>query len=161
MKKIFNLVAKFVEVVCKIMLFVQVISVMVVVIGRYFFNHTPAWGEELTLMMLVWVSLAGAMIPLRGNTHLRMTVFDSKLSPRVLLISDLFCEALIFIFSVVLLVAGIIQTAQTWKTILHGIKISRGYLYAAVPVSMALYLWTILELNWDRFVVNIKKRGDK
>ena len=32
--------------ICKIMLCIQVISVTIVFVGRYFFNVTPAWGEE-------------------------------------------------------------------------------------------------------------------
>lgn len=159
MQKIFDAVAKTVETICKIMLLVQVISVMCVVIGRYIFNVTPAWGEELTLFCLVWVSLVGAMIPLRENTHIRMTVFDPKLPKPILKVLDIFSELIILVFSVSLLVAGSMLTSQSWKTILHGIKISRGFLYAAVPVSMGLFIWILFEKKWSIF--SAKKQKDK
>jgi len=99
MNKICKKLADYVEIICKVMLSIQIVSVMIVVIGRYCFNHTPAWGEELTLFCLVWLSLLGAIIPLYEHKHLRMTSFDSKFSKKFLKISDFSINILIFGFS--------------------------------------------------------------
>lgn len=156
MKHFISRLNSVIEFICKVMLCIQVVSVMCVVLGRYILNRTPVWGEELTLFCLVWVSLIGAYIPLCENSHLRMTIFDSKLSPRALFALELFGNFIIFIFSVTMFVAGIIQTQASAKTILHGIKISKGFLYAAVPVSMFLYMMASLE-NIVNLIKN--KRG--
>lgn len=39
-----------VEGLCKIMMALQVLVTAYVVVGRYVFNRTPVWGEQLTLL---------------------------------------------------------------------------------------------------------------
>ena len=149
MKKVYDMVFLFVESICKLMIALQVVSVVLVVIGRYIFNSTPVWAEELTLFCLVWVSLIGAMLPLRNNSHLKMTIFDPYLPKRVLGTLRVFAYLIIIGFSVFTFAAGLQMTLQSWKTILHGIKISKGFLFAAVPTAMVLYLFAISEKVFD------------
>ena len=150
MKKTYDIVFTFVETLCKLMIALQVISVVLVVIGRYVFNSTPVWAEELTLFCLVWVSLIGAMLPLRNNSHLKMTIFDPYVPKKVLGAVKVFSYLVIVVFSIFTFIAGLRMTMQSWKTILHGIKISKGFLFASVPVSMVLYLFAISEKIYDK-----------
>lgn len=159
LEKIFNGIFSFVESVCKVMICIQIISVTIVVIGRYVFNITPAWGEELTLFCLVWMCLTGAALPLRNNGHLQMTLIDRFCSPKELNIIEIVGDILIAVFSIVVFISGVVTTRQVSRTLLYGIRISKGFLYLAVPVSMLLFLLALTEKYYKRFK-ELKKKGE-
>lgn len=142
------------------MLCIQVISVTIVFVGRYFFNITPAWGEELTLFCLVWLSLMGASLPIRTGGHLHVTLLDFLCKPKTIARIDTIGDALTVVFAVVIFVAGVTMTKQVSGTILHGIHISKGFLYGAVPVSMVLYLLALIDKYYRLFKQRAKGKED-
>lgn len=146
--------------ICKIMLCIQVISVTIVFVGRYFFNVTPAWGEELTLFCLVWLSLMGASLPIRTGGHLHVTLMDFLCKPGTIARIDIIGDVLTVVFAVVIFVAGLAMTKQVSGTILHGIRISKGFLYGAVPVSMVLYLLALIDKYYRLFRQREKGKED-
>lgn len=129
-----------ISLLCKAMIMLQVVCVTIVVVGRYIFNITPPWGEELTLFCLVWMSLLSVALPIRDNTHLHITIFDGIFSKRVLAFLDKMADVIVVVFSIVIIVAGISMTKQSARSLLHGMGISKAYLYAAVPVSGVVFL---------------------
>lgn len=160
MLRVFNGIFAVVRSVCKIMILVQVFCVTVVVIGRYGFNVTPPWGEELTLFCLVWLSLLGASLPLRNDTHLRIALLDKLLPQKALTVLDWLCYLVVIVFSVVIVVAGIIMTRQVSGTILYGMHISKGFLYAAVPTAGVFFLLALCERIY-RQVKRLPKGGEE
>ena len=158
MTKIFDAFFGFIRSLCKIMIFLQVVCVTVVVVGRYIFNTTPPWGEELTLFCLVWLSLLGASLPIRDGSHLRITMLDHKIHLKGLLALDILCDVVIAFFSVAIIISGISMTKQVSGSILYGMHISKGFLYASVPAAGFAYLIAEIEriVNWFS-----KKKGSE
>ena len=159
-EKFFDMLFGIVKSICKIMLCIQVISVTIVFVGRYFFNVTPAWGEELTLFCLVWLSLMGASLPFRTSGHLHVTLLDFLCKPKTIAKIDTIGDALTVVFAVVIFGAGLAMTKQVSGTLLHGIRISKGFLYAAVPTSMVLYLLALIDKYYRLFRQTAKGEGD-
>ena len=159
-EKFFDMLFGIVKSICKIMLCIQVISVTIVFVGRYFFNVTPAWGEELTLFCLVWLSLMGASLPIRTGGHLHVTLLDFLCKPKTIAKIDTIGDALTVVFAVVIFGAGLAMTKQVSGTLLHGIRISKGFLYAAVPTSMVLYLLALIDKYYRLFRQTAKGEGD-
>ena len=152
MQKVFDAFFGLISVLCKIMILVQVFCVSVVVVGRYVFGVTPPWGEELTLFCLVWMSLLGASLPLRDNTHLRITMFDHLLPGKALSFLDKVSDIVVVLFSILIIAAGISMTRQVSRSILYGTHISKGFLYAAVPTAGVTFLIAEIEriMNWGK-----------
>lgn len=152
MQKVFDTFFGIIRTLCKAMIMIQVFCVSVVVIGRYVFNVTPPWGEELTLFCLVWMSLLGASLPIRDNTHLHITMFDSLLPRGALSLLDKLADVVVLLFSVMIIVAGVSMTRQVSRSILYGMHISKGFLYAAVPAAGVAYLVAEIEriMKWGR-----------
>lgn len=144
-QKLFDAFFGLITFLCKAMIMLQVICVTIVVIGRYVFNVTPAWGEELTLFCLVWMSLMGAALALRDNSHLRITMFDSLMSPKVISALNLLGDIVVSLFAAAIFWYGISMTKQVSRSILYGMHISKGYLYAAVPAAGAMFLIVEIE----------------
>ncbi len=159
-EKFFDILFGIVKSICKIMLCIQVISVTIVFVGRYFFNVTPAWGEELTLFCLVWLSLMGASLPIRTGGHLHVTLLDFLCKPKTIARIDTIGDVLTVVFAVVIFGAGLAMTKQVSGTLLHGIRISKGFLYAAVPTSMVLYLLALIDKYYRLFRQTAKGEGD-
>lgn len=70
--------------ICTIALVIIIITLLIVVIGRYFFHFTPSWAEELSLFCLTWVGLFSASIAEYYGTHVRLSFIDHTLPPVVL-----------------------------------------------------------------------------
>lgn len=132
------------KVICKIMLIIQVVSVTIVFFGRYFFNKTPAWGEELTLFCLVWISMLGAALAIRDDSHIRLSLIEKILPKSVVSVIDHIGNLIIFGFCAVVMRYGISATIQAASTRMNGIGISRAYLYASVPVAMFYCIMALL-----------------
>ena len=145
MKKIIDLVLAGVEHLCKAMLVVQVIAVFIVVVGRQVVGRTPAWGEELTLFCLVWVSMLGAVILLRNGDHIAVTVFDRWLSPRTIRALDLLSHLFLLFFAVMMIVYGGKLLEVTSRNTMSALRIRSSWLYAAVPVSSGGMVIVLLE----------------
>ena len=103
------------------------------------------------MFCLVWLSLMGASLPIRTGGHLHVTLLDFLCKPKTIARIDTIGDALTVVFAVVIFVAGVAMTKQVSGTSLNGIHISKGFLYGAVPVSMALYLLALIDKYYRLF----------
>jgi len=147
-EKILNRFYWLAEVMCKIMMCVQIVCVAFVVVGRFVFSKTPAWGEETTLLCLVWVALISAAITLRENGHMRITAFDEHMSKKTRFILDLFSDAFLLLFACFMIKEGLNLAKITSMSILPGLRIKSSYLYSATWVSGIVYIIAVLENVW-------------
>lgn len=102
--------------ICMIALMVIIVVLMVVVIGRYFFQYTPSWSEELCLFLLTWVGLFSSCIAERNNTHVRLSFIDHMLPPVVLRIFGIIRWFLKLGFFGLMLYYGIVIFSTTKQT---------------------------------------------
>jgi TRAP-type C4-dicarboxylate transport system permease small subunit len=114
---------------------VQVVIVCYVVAGRYIFKKTPAWGEELSLLCMVWFSLLSASLAVRDNTHIRMSIVDAIFPKKVLKFIDRIFYLLNVAFSLFMIIEGTKLTLLTVRSIMPGIGISISWLYVSVPIA--------------------------
>ena len=147
-EKILNRFYWLAECLCKIMMLVQIVCVAFVVVGRFVFSKTPAWGEETTLLCLVWVALISAAITLRENGHMRITAFDEHLSKKALFVLDLITNAFLLLFACFMIKEGLNLAKITSMSILPGLRIKSSWLYSATWVSGIVFVIAILENAW-------------
>ena len=147
-EKILNRFYWLAECMCKIMMCIQIVCVAFVVIGRFVFSKTPAWGEETTLLCLVWVALISAAITLRENGHMRITAFDNRMSKKMLFVLDLLCDAFLLFFAAMMIKEGLNLAKITSMSILPGLRIKSSWLYSATWVSGIVFVIAVLENIW-------------
>lgn len=70
-------------VVCMTFMGVMTLTVFAMVVTRYSIGFVFSWSEELTLLLMVWLSLLGAVVVLRRREHIRLSFFFDRL-PRKL-----------------------------------------------------------------------------
>lgn len=142
------------ECLCKIALVLQVISTTTVVIGRQVFSKTPAWGEELTLFLMVWLSLVGAIILLKEDGHIAVTAFDPWIPKKVLRAMDFLSYAFLGFYGVIMLIYGVELVKVTALNVMPALKIKSGWLYTSIPVSAFIMLCVVAEKFYHWFQNN-------
>ena len=83
---------------CMLCLAGQVVIISYAVVGRFVLNHSPAWAEEISRILMVWMSLLSASLAVKDKTHVRMTVFDKLFGKTGLKIREVVFVTINFIF---------------------------------------------------------------
>lgn len=121
--------------ISKIFLLIQVIITSYVVFGRFILDKTPGWGEELSLLCMVWFSLLSAGLALKEDNHIRLSLVDLILPEKALRVLAWFTNILIFCFGLFMIVGGIRLMILTQNAIMPGSGISTLWLYMSLPVA--------------------------
>ena len=58
-----------------------VITIFANAVGRYAFNRSIIWAEELVLLLVPWLAMAGVFLSVRRGTMIRIEYFFEKLPP--------------------------------------------------------------------------------
>lgn len=143
--------------VCVVILGVLVTVVFYIFFGRYVLGKGPMWGEPLSLFCLVWMSVLGSAMVVREDAHLRVTMFDAKMSKGALLGTDILSSLCIGVFGVFLIIYGWQLTMNATGNNMAGINIPYAYMYISLPVTGVLYLLALIEA-WRRRLTNERKQ---
>ncbi|MDD3251574.1 MAG: TRAP transporter small permease [Lachnospiraceae bacterium] len=147
-KKIWNPIDKIIfsitRYVCVACLAALVAIVFYVFVGRYFLHDSPMWGEPLSLFLLTWMSILGSALVLRTNEHLKVTMFDEKMSKGQLIATDVLSTVCILAFAIFMIVYGMQLMKQARTNTMAGVNIPYAWMYAALPVTGVLYLFGLV-----------------
>ena len=79
-------------------------------------------------------------------------MFDHLLPGKALSFLDKLSDIVVVLFSILIIAAGISMTRQVSRSILYGMHISKGFLYAAVPTAGVTFLIAEIEriMNWGK-----------
>lgn len=134
--------------VCMFCLAGQVLIISYAVIGRFVLNHSPAWAEEISRVLMVWMSLLSAALAVKDGSHVRMTIFDKLFGKTGLKIREIIFVAINIIFCGVLFWKGIELVRQTHGTKLPGSGLPTSLLYGSVCVGgVCMTIMLIYELG--------------
>lgn len=120
---------KIINFICVVLLTAQTVAILIMVFGRYVFNHVPKWTEQFALFAMIWFAMFSIALAVRDDSHVKMEVIDSLVSPKVLLYFKLFGNLCTMVFGFVMVVYGMEITKLTWPTLLSGFRVSSGLQY--------------------------------
>lgn len=133
------------------------VLVFVSVLFRYALNRPLAWTEELASLLFAWLTFVGAYVGFRTRSHIRIDTLTIFLPPAfrgaVRTCVDLCVLALLAIF----IWQGFTLTVTTWSLEFPAMEISRGYLYASLPIGACLMALAILLARRDPDAAEQKK----
>jgi TRAP-type transport system small permease protein len=135
--KIFNLVAF-------ILLLTMVVLVVFQIVARNYLHISVPWTEELSRVILVWMTFIGSVILISEKGHVVMDLLLNKLegcSKKILLT---FCYLVVAVFLAFLIYYGsilVINNLDTYLTSLR--KVSRSWVYLSLPLNafFMLFIW--------------------
>jgi TRAP-type C4-dicarboxylate transport system permease small subunit len=119
------------------------------VVGRYLFNRSFIWAEELSQYLMVWVTFLGAGLALRYGRHVAMDLLHSVLPDPAARALRAALALVTIAFLLALTVLGFQLVVFAWPQETPAMNISAGLPYLAVPLGALVYLVHILLMFRD------------
>jgi len=123
---------------CQLILLLFVVLTGLQVVMRYVFNAPLTWPEEISSMLLIWLTFLGAAAVARRNVHLRVELLEELAGERAIRALYLVFDVVILAFLIYLIVGGIELVQQLEFERTPALRIKLAYVVAAVPVAAAL-----------------------
>lgn len=117
------------------------VVVFISVFFRYVLNYPLSWSEEITRLMIVWLSFLGAYVAMRENKHIGFDVIVTKLPPGLQRSIYLAGQVLTAAFLLVVIWQGFIFSREFLDVTMPYTDIPIGWFaYSVFPVSGILML---------------------
>lgn len=113
------------------------------VVSRYLLKDPSSITEELARFLLIWVGMLGAVYAYRTNSHLGLNILLDKMPHKSKLLTLVFVQVLVIIFSGLVLVYGgseLVELTLELKQISAALSVNMGVVYAVLPISGCLLI---------------------
>jgi TRAP-type C4-dicarboxylate transport system permease small subunit len=153
-KKVLDIVEMAIRFISRVFIGAIVAVIFYAVVMRYIFHRPPAWSEELSRFVFIWMIMFSAVLVTREESHIQIT-FVLDLLPKTLrfFVSN-FVRLLMIGFCWVMVQQGLRIYPIVAEASSPSFGISMGWLYLSIPVSgilMGIYiLETIVKSIVDR-----------
>ena len=107
LKPVYDMVYKFVMILCKLLLITDILITCMSVTGRYVpFIPDPAWTEEVVLTCMAYMAVLSAALAIRRGAHIRMTALDTYLPKWLVKALDILSDVCVLILAVIMITVG-------------------------------------------------------
>ncbi|WP_249872587.1 TRAP transporter small permease [Oceanobacillus saliphilus] len=124
----------------------MVLVIIYQVFSRQILGSAPAWSEEVSRLLFVWVSFLGIAYGFREKLHIGVGLVIGKLPKKVQTIFDYFAKILVIGFGFLLIYYGWQFTMLTSTSTMPATGMPSSVLYASIPVSGFFVLLNGVEL---------------
>lgn len=135
-----------------VLLSVMTAVVLLQVFRRYILNSALIWPEELSLMVMTWITFAGVSVGVRRGDHVAVEYFRSKLPARA-------AQFVSLLWHTVMIAMMLVFTAVSWKVMFltrdirsDAMQVSLIWPKLALPVGGALAILQLLSLLVADFI---------
>lgn len=101
-----KIIDKIIEVMCTAIMGYMVLAVCWQVITRFVLKNPSTVTEEILRYLLVWTTMVGGAYAYGRRKHLSINMLAKKLPPRGQKILDIFVQAVVIAFCVVVMIVG-------------------------------------------------------
>lgn len=135
---------KIINDVCRLFLFLMVVIVTIIVVGRFIFSVTPSWGEEMALLCMTWFGFLSISLAENKDEHIRIQIIDMLKLGKGKKLLEIFYWLIKMAFSLILIVEGAKFVMLNHDSYMSGIHLSMSWLYLATPVSGLCILYFLI-----------------
>ncbi len=141
--KLVVVITKMLEKLLIILMWVMVAAVVWQVFTRFVINAPSTFTDELSRYLMMWVGILGGAYVYALKRHLAIEVLIAKLSSKQQHVLLIVINAIVAIFSLIVLVYGgfnVVKTTLAFNQVspslaLFGSNLPMGYVYLAAPIS--------------------------
>lgn len=148
-KKILANIEEIVSATLFIMIFLILIAQIIL---RQVFNSPLIWSEELALLLYAWVGILGVSIGVKYEQHVLIDFIYNKFNPKVKKIIFTLIQFIILISILTLILIGVKLFSRKMVFELTALKISAGWIYAALPIVSTLMLFRFFEVSKKNYL---------
>jgi len=103
-------------------------------------NDPVVWTDEASRILMIWVAAFGWVLATRGHAHIRIRFFHDLLPPLAWGITEIFINAAIVLFGLLLIVYGIALVQRNIDVEATSLPLSMAWLYLPLLVGGAAAL---------------------
>ena len=145
LRSVIRVAVKDVDIVlCQIILLVIIVLTGTQVVLRFVFSAPLDWPEELSAILLIWLTFIGAVALTRRNDHIRVELVEEFAGPRVARWFDLFFEIATVVFLALIVVGGWDLINQLTFERTPALRIHINLIVAIVPVTAVIMIVSYL-----------------
>lgn len=115
-----------------------VLVVDLAVAFRYLIGSPLVWSDEVSRLLLIWMTFLGAALGVKRGAHFAVTMVVSAFPPAWRRWLSLFAAVSVMAFAALFAVLGVLLLPKMVTVRYVTIDISAAWAYLAVPVSAAL-----------------------
>lgn len=132
--KLTKVIYDIVNAICVLCLATELVSVLVMVVGRYIFNKVPNWCDQLALLALVWMVVLSISLAIYHESHMRVELADAFAPKKVLTVLKYLANIAGLIFSIMMVWHGFVLVDLVKVAKISGLKISQSYQYLPLVI---------------------------
>lgn len=137
-----KIIDKIIEVMCTAIMGYMVLAVCWQVITRFVLKNPSTVTEEILRYLLVWTTMVGGAYAYGRRKHLSINMLAKKLPPRGQKILDIFVQAVVIAFCVVVMIIGDLRLVETtFNQISSALHLPMPYVYASILVGGVLIIF--------------------
>jgi TRAP-type C4-dicarboxylate transport system permease small subunit len=123
-------------------------------------GHPLSWSEETGRIASLWLTLIGAYLVARQNTHLKVEAFTDFLKGKPRLWLNLFINLVSVICAAILTYYGTTITIALWTSVTPAAEIPFPFLFAATIIGSGLMLIYFVFETFNILRETFRKTGD-
>lgn len=108
------------------------------VLSRYILPVPISFTEEVGRFLFIWMSFLGSAIVMKRDEHIRLDLFQGRVSKRTADIVRIAVYSLIMFLSVIILITGPALLGAASRQTAAVSRISMGVVYTVLPLSALL-----------------------
>ena len=108
------------------------------VIFRYFIGNSLDWIEEVSRILLIWLTYIGAAVALKRKGHIAVDVFLGLFPESFRRVADIVTSVLVIAFSAFLCVQGVTFALLSERTTFPALQVPVSWQYLGLPVGCFL-----------------------
>ena len=161
MLKIDDILDKIQAVFCVILFACIVIFGTMQVVGRFVFNNSPTWTEELIRYCAIWLTFVGSAMTARHDGHISVDILQeyipgAKARAVLYAVARLVC----IVFFICLVPAGMELAVRSANSYGASVRVSFQYIYASIPIGAVMIVLAYLT-RIPRQCNQIMEEGDR
>ena len=124
------------------------------VIGRYVFNKTIFWGEEMMRFCCIWLTMMGSAVAVRTDHHVAVDLLQESIhQPKIKAILFAITRGLCIVFIMILFKPSVDLVMKSTRSMAATIRIPFAWVYLSCPVGFVFML-----LSYIRVIISGVKR---
>lgn len=137
-----KIIDKIIEVMCTVIMGYMVLAVCWQVITRFVLKNPSTVTEEILRYLLVWTTMVGGAYAYGRRKHLSINMLAKKLPARGQKVLDIFVQAVVIAFCVVVMIVGDLRLVETtFNQISSALHLPMPYVYASILVGGVLIIF--------------------
>lgn len=137
-----KVIDKIIEIMCILIMGYMVLAVCWQVITRFILKNPSTLTEEILRYLLVWTTMVGGAYAYGRRKHLSINILTKKLPHSGQKILDIVIQAVIILFSVIVMIMGGMRLVSTTSNqISAALRLPMPYVYASVVVGGVLIIF--------------------